>query len=432
VSVLEVAVIADDLTGAADCGIAFAAAGLETFVSIGGAPPRTAQAVAFDIDSRRRGEAEAAELARAAARRAQGANAGAIYRKLDSTLRGHVGAELAATLRAVDGAEGGAGAGRERPPALVVFAPAFPGTGRTTRGGRVLVKGVPLEETEVWRDSGVRGPAEPAAMLRGAGVRAEVVGLPAVRGGAAGLADDLGRLAAAGVRAAVCDAEREEDLRTIAEAGALVARPVIWAGSAGLARHLPAALRLAGTPGRAARRLVRAQGQADGVIVLVGSRSSVAREQARTLAAEAGVARVELPPADLLAGRGDAAPIARALDRGEDVLAVFGESTGESAVPFERGPELAAAAARLVVPLAPRLSGLVATGGDVARAILGALGAGGVALEGEIEPGVPLGVADSTPPLAVVTKAGAFGSPQTLVRCRAALRARGPRGGLEG
>ena len=35
---LDVEVIADDLTGAADCGIAFAAAGLATFVAFEDAP----------------------------------------------------------------------------------------------------------------------------------------------------------------------------------------------------------------------------------------------------------------------------------------------------------------------------------------------------------------------------------------------------------
>jgi 4-hydroxythreonine-4-phosphate dehydrogenase len=42
---------------------------------------------------------------------------------------------------------------------------------------------------------------------------------------------------------------------------------------------------------------------------------------------------------------------------------------------------------------------------------------------GEVEPGVPLGVADTPRPLPIVTKAGAFGGPATLVRCRSALRA---------
>ena len=414
---LDAAIIADDLTGAADCGIAFAAAGLATFVGFGEAPPSAGvQVLAVDTDSRRGGEGEAVRRARAATERVRAAGARVIYRKIDSTLRGHVGPELAATLRALEGE-------RERPP-VALFAPAFPGTGRTTVGGEVLVKGVLLERTEVWRDATMNVPARPSELLRHAGLQVRVIPLQKIRGDAAALVAEMERRAAAGTDVLVCDAETEEDLAAIARAGARLARPVVWTGSAGLARHLPAALGLRPAPGAAVHQPPPSHGA---VAVLVGSRSSVAREQARVLASEPELERVVLEPGALLAGergaRWPAPAVARALESGSDLLAVLGE---EPAGP-ERGPALAAAAARLIAPHAARLRGVVATGGDMARAILAALGAAGLHLEGEVEPGVPRGVADSRPPLAVVTKAGAFGDPRTLSRCRAALR--GPRAG---
>src|SRR5919206_4013026 len=107
---LDAAVIADDLTGAADCGIAFAAAGLPTFVAVGVAPaPASAQVVAVDTDTRRGGAADAAERTRAAAAQAVAQGARVLYKKIDSTLRGHVGAEIAAAARAAEDA------GRPRP-----------------------------------------------------------------------------------------------------------------------------------------------------------------------------------------------------------------------------------------------------------------------------------------------------------------------------
>ncbi|HET9597687.1 MAG TPA: four-carbon acid sugar kinase family protein, partial [Anaeromyxobacteraceae bacterium] len=224
---LDVAVIADDLTGAADCGVALSAAGLPTFVALAeAAPPRASQVVAFDTDSRAVPEREAVERTRRATERALAAGARAVYRKLDSTLRGHVGRELAAVVRAVGVVRGA------RP--LCVLAPAFPATGRTTRGGRVLVRGVPLEETEVWRDARVAGPAEPAAMLGAAGLSAEVIPLDSVRGGPGVLRGAL-LGAAALADAVVCDAEVDADLAAIATAAAGLDRPVAWAGSAGLA-----------------------------------------------------------------------------------------------------------------------------------------------------------------------------------------------------
>ncbi|MFL5262556.1 MAG: four-carbon acid sugar kinase family protein, partial [Anaeromyxobacteraceae bacterium] len=265
---LDVAVIADDLTGAADCGIAFAAAGLASFVAVGDAPPPpSARVVAVDTDTRRLPPELAAERARAAAAQAYAAGARALYKKLDSTLRGHVGAELAATLAA-----SGEGGRLARP--LVVFAPAFPGTGRTTRDGQVLVKGIPLAETEVWRGSGTAGPADPVAMLRLAGVHASSLRLQEVRAGPAALARALAQLAAGDVQALVCDAEEEADLAAIAGAAARLDRPVIWAGSAGLARHLPSALGLRPDAAPASPSLAGVDGP---LLVLVGSRSTVAR-----------------------------------------------------------------------------------------------------------------------------------------------------------
>ena len=57
-----------------------------------------------------------------------------LYKTVDSTLRGHVTAELEACFKA---------SGRK----TLVFAPAFPAAGRTTVGGIQLVDGVPVSET---------------------------------------------------------------------------------------------------------------------------------------------------------------------------------------------------------------------------------------------------------------------------------------------
>ncbi len=65
-----------------------------------------------------------------------------------------------------------------------------------------------------------------------------------------------------------------------------------------------------------------------------------------------------------------------------------------------------------------RPGALLLTGGETAIAALRALGAGGLRLTGEIEPGVALGALVGGPfdGLALVTKAGGFGDPDLLVR----------------
>jgi 4-hydroxythreonine-4-phosphate dehydrogenase len=413
--VTDVTVIADDLTGAADCGIAFALAGLPTFVAIGNAPaPDSAQIVSVDTDTRRLEREEAARKSGEVTRDAYLRGSRHLYKKIDSTLRGHVAAELATTFRAAADLSGG-----EAP--LVILAPAFPGTGRTTRDGRVLVSGVPLEESEVWRKSGMTGPADPVAMLREAGLAAEPVRLAMVRAGSNDLRVALSDLIGRGVQVAVCDAEQEDDLRRIAEAGAKLRWPVIWVGSGGLARHLPAALGLRPRAGTDSRPRLP-----DGpILALVGSRSTVARDQARLLGAEEGVATFELDVDLLLGGAGSAqwtraaADLRRALAAGQDAVLV---TQLGSEVDLTIGPALADALGRFATASADQIGGLIATGGDIARALLGSLGAGGLHLLGEVEPGVPIGLADARRPIPVVTKAGAFGTPETLQRSRAALK----------
>ena len=323
----DVIVIADDLTGAADCGIAFSVAGLPVFVSFGDvAAQPSVRVVSVDLDSRWRPEAEAVLRVRAATQEAQREGSRALYKKIDSTLRGHVGAELAAMSRAV------ADAGGKAP--LFIVAPAFPATGRTTREGRVFVGGEPLDASEVWRKSGMTGTASLVPMLEAAGLRAAVI--EPVRLGADPEVD-----------AAVCDAKDEGDLRRIAEAGARVGRPVIWVGSAGLARHLPAALALRPEKRVRERTVERASRR---ILTLVGSRSTLAREQARFLGEEPGVATLVLDESTLLAGEQSAAwsrsaeLLQIALAHGQDPLLIIGLG---AKVELEHAPALASAVARL-------------------------------------------------------------------------------------
>jgi 4-hydroxythreonine-4-phosphate dehydrogenase len=64
------------------------------------------------------------------------------------------------------------------------------------------------------------------------------------------------------------------------------------------------------------------------------------------------------------------------------------------------------------------------TGGETARAVLGVLGVRFLVPVREVEPGVPLVLAYTRngERLPVITKAGAFGVSNTLVRCRTALK----------
>jgi uncharacterized protein YgbK (DUF1537 family) len=400
-------IIADDLSGAADCAVVCVQAGLDTLVILGDlAQEPTADVLSVDGDTRGRPRAEAVAVTTQLVR--AHAPDRLLFRKLDSTLRGHVGAELAATLAVR----------RESGPAVAVMAPAFPATGRTTMGGRQWLRGTPLEETEIWRREAIPGRADIPQMLAAAGLRAGLIGLAQIR--APGLS---GHMAAAVAThdALVCDAETEADLQAIAVASMALGRGTVWAGSAGLARYLPGAAGLAGT-GRA----VRVPAVSGPILFVVGSLSAVSRGQVARLAAAPGITVLTTPPEILRAGSADpgwalqARALEAALVTGQDVVLVLG---AEGQADLAEGLLLCHALARLAAPHAERIGALVSTGGETARAVLQAFGAAGLRLVDEVEPGVPLSLTEGWRTLPVVTKAGAFGTPDTLLHCRAVLRA---------
>ncbi|MBE7196547.1 MAG: four-carbon acid sugar kinase family protein [Parafilimonas terrae] len=406
-------ILADDLTGAADCAIAFAKRGLHTTVRWRGEPEAADEAVlSYDANSRglQAPEAASRHAAVIAALHRPGTR---VFKKIDSTLRGQPMAELAATLshfRAQTGA------------AFGILAPAFPGTGRTTEDGRIIVHGQPLEETETWRRDHTYPTGDLAAVLLGTGIAAEVIALDTVRA-------DTGRLraalAAAAERAevAICDAANDDDLVRIAHATHAAGEPplspgLFWIGSGGLADALA---QVSETPSSAPPPLGRPAG---GTLVVVGSLAALSRQAARTLAADPAIRHVPVDPAFAFADETivarTAETIAGSLRAGEDVLV---ELMMGGAPDLSQGPAFADALGRLLAPATRHMGGLAATGGETSAAILAHCGVDGLRLVDEIEPGISLGLTLGSITVPIVTKAGAFGDEGSLLRAVHRLRA---------
>jgi D-threonate/D-erythronate kinase len=81
---------------------------------------------------------------------------------------------------------------------------------------------------------------------------------------------------------------------------------------------------------------------------------------------------------------------------------------------------LAEIAASIVESL--QVSGLILTGGDTARAVCDRLGAIGILILREVEPGIPLARMVGARELSIVTKAGAFGGGDALVHAAQMLK----------
>jgi 4-hydroxythreonine-4-phosphate dehydrogenase len=398
-------IVADDLTGAADCAIAFAKRGKAATVGWGERGDTGAAGTVFSYDADSRGLPETAAAARHRAVLDRLLGPGRIlFKKIDSTLRGAMAAE---TVAAVDAVRRRAGA------AFGILAPAFPATGRTTVGGHVLVDGKPLESTEVWRRDHHYPTADLVRILASAGLVGERVPLATIRGGKQALRAALTTLAARGDVIAVCDAETDADLARLAEASLPADDATFFIGSAGLAHALAAAV-----PGDRAEP-ARLAATRRGSLVIVGSLAAASRAAAQRLSAMAEVRHVPVRPEMLLddAAGADRAALGRQvrdlLEAGDDVLVEI-LMAGEPDLSI--GPRLVERLADALAPAAPSIGGLAATGGETAAAVLSRLGVNGIRLIDELEPGVSLGLTLGAASFPVVTKAGAFGGPDSLIR----------------
>lgn len=412
----RIAIIADDLTGASDSGVQLARRGLHTIVTLElhqpNGPPGC-DVLVVDTDSRVLSGPNAYAVVARAVRTVSAAGFHPVYKKIDSTLRGNIGAELDAVMDA---------AGFP----VAALAPAFPATGRTTVDGLHLLHGVPVAETEVGRDP--RGSVQESDILRLLGGQsrrtAALIELATVRAGADATLAAAQTLHERGAAVLVFDAVTDEDLHTIADALTCYPQRVLWSGSAGLATHLPAALDLP-----AVTRRSPAFAPANGPILIVaGTTSHVTRAQVAHLAQLPEIAIVAANPAALASGR-ETARLGSALVRelAADHTTVLTLIDGPEAI-ARRAPTLAAQIADALGALAASAlntglpKGVILTGGDTARAVCRHFRATGIQLLDEIEPGVPVGTLAGAASLLTVTKAGAFGTPHTLVNALSALR----------
>lgn len=407
----QVTVLADDLTGAADSGVMFANHGLTTMVvwsraetpdmSLDRATVPAADAQVVSSESRDCEQAEAVRrVQRCVTQYIHRVDTPWVYKKIDSTLRGHPGAELAALLEGIG-----------CPRALV--APAFPAQGRTTIGGVHRVHGVRLDKT-VFGEGGVSAEvARPFAEAFGSDTITSL-SLETVRRGVDAVSDEM---RATDTRVIVADAETTEDLKTLVRAAQQCGISVLC-GSAGLASALGSVV----TWHSEVLSPIHSPVQGDLILVVAASRHPRTRDQILTLLARGvpivtpPVEGLTDPDASMDAVIQELMTVAARAPSGLSPIALT--SVG---LPLIDGPgSLITRKLGVVVrefAERGRLAGMIVTGGDTAIAIAEALGVEALWLRGEVRSGVPwgtwLGGAGAGVP--VVTKAGGFGETDVLV-----------------
>lgn len=420
---LELAVIADDLTGAADTGIQFRPAFAPVYL-VGprllsaGAYALPPQALSIFTASRGLPPAEAHRVVFALCRALDGLAPRRIYKKIDSALRGNIGAELEAVMDALN-------------IGMSFIAPAFVEQGRTTEGGVHCIHGTPVAKTEVRRD-----PVSPVCESRLAdwiGLQAHFpvahVDLAVLNQGPDAAAGAIERSFARGARHFTFDAAAVEHLEHIVHLALHHYPQALLCGSAGLAQSLARAL----GGGRAALPSGRppiADSLRGHWLYACGSASEQLRRQVSMLAEHADVLVQALEPVGLAAGplpECRTLAIQRAVERlaaGDLVVSLAPPSPDRPSIDPQRLVAEFADAVGAVIEAA-RPAGLFLSGGDTALAILERLGIRAVRLEGEVGSGLVFGrlMGGEFNEMPVVTKAGAFGPPDALLNLRAALSA---------
>ncbi|MCL6454934.1 MAG: hypothetical protein K6T78_15105 [Alicyclobacillus sp.] len=423
-------VVADDLTGAADAANYFRTNSHRVRVSFQCDTPwqltlGPSVVQVFDAESRGLSVHGAAERMSQAAAQLVAGTRGAfrVYKKIDSTLRGHIGSEIEALLRAL---------GRR----VALLAPSFPANGRIVRDGRLFVGGLPVSQTAFGRD-----PRNPVFQDEVGAIVRQTTGLPVIslgesviRRGAAAVAEFLQSIAEP-LSVVVADAETDEDLGVLA--GAVTdANTVLPCGSAGLAKQL-AARWVGAASGLDGRLSGVERPSCHRVLVAVGSANPVSHEQLRHVATARRAQVVELQPGQLAtAGAHDQelAQAVAALTAAREV--VTGVTLAEARaqrqpdVPGSFEQDLAEAAyqwfqAAAEQPGSPQV-GFVATGGDTALALCQAISAGAIWPQGEVVPGMPWSLMETpSGDIPLVSKAGGFGGTDALLQAVAFLLGEG-------
>lgn len=406
-----VVVIADDFTGANDAGSGLARAGARVnvlFDSRAAQDLSSADVWVIGTDSRALNGSEAAERVRDALTHwPQALEDGWLFKKIDSTLRGNLGAEIEAALLS-------SGAG------LALVVPAVPRLGRITRNGQCYIHGLLLTETEFASDpkTPVSSASIAARLAEQSRLPATSLPLSAVRG--SDLLAELQQAAADGQRFIIGDAESDDDLLRIMQVAAQLPQRPLLVGAAGLSDALSTLL---------------AERQPRPALAVVGSMSEIGQQQIARLQQQQPIALVDIDISGLFATppwpqrEAWRQAVVQALQSGQHcvIRTCQDRSQRESIAALceqyrlsraQLGEQICALLAELTRDVLQEVKpgGLYLSGGDVAIAVARGLGAGGFQIEGQIAGCVPWGrLLNVTDSLLVMTRAGGFGDENTLV-----------------
>lgn len=421
---MELLILADDFTGALDTAVQFAEKGIPVIVASSPIKnvPTDVEVLSVNCETRHLDPEEAGRRVEETVNAATSSPRppSCYYKKTDSLLRGNVGSELSALMKAANSKE-------------IMFVPAFPRTGRTTREGTQLLNGLPVHKTPFAKDryNPIREGFIPDLLRRtDPDLDTVVLDTKAIRD--TGLPSGSRTSGSRSGTAYVFDAESDEDLVAIGKLLKAAGRYRLTAGCAGFAAVLPQVVPLK----RKRRELSPCRGP---LLVISGSITELSRRQVR-LASSREFALIALSDGDKLTpdigkterGREISDRVGNYLLEGRDCIITTTETEEESKIAREREIKVAvipeviagnlAALGRMSLESVP-LDTVVVFGGDTATAFLTELAVDYLRPLEEILPGIPLSFLQDGP-RKLISKSGGFGAGDVLLRIKERVRSR--------
>ena len=396
-------IVADDFTGANDTGVQLCRKGVPVDVILDINQIQDDEtSLSIDCESRVVSEDEAYHRVYTALSCVeQRGGCRFLYKKVDSTLRGHLQEEIQAAVDVYK-------------PELIIFAPAYPAQGRTVERGRLCVHGVPLLDTEIARDP--RNPLEDDDIQK---ILSACLGQPVHHYDCGPVVD--GEVDLTG-RAYSFDTREQSQLENIARAAMKTGKKILWIGSAELAqgilqvscRSLPVLAVIGSISSKTMAQIAYCRDK--GVSIVSLDMKELYEKPCTGDVRQSVVSRLQeghnviLTGADCRQAYEDFAAYGREKGLSTDTLAEFTKQTLSQLVP--------------AILKDAAVSGLFLTGGDTAIAVTRRLAAHGSRIERELVPGFVQGrlLGGVRNGLPIVTKAGAFGTEKDIYNCIESLR----------
>ncbi len=404
---IERLVIADDLTGANDTGVHFLSDTESVEVVINpkafsaDIQDRTIDTLVINTQTRNSSPLESAEKVKTYLEQFLRYEPSEIYKKIDSTLRGNVGAEIDAVMQTSGYS-------------IACVAPAVPRNGRTTLNGICYVHGIPLDETEFAKDpfSPVESSDAIQIITRQTPRKTGVFSLDTIRLEQEAALSKLKQMVRDGFEIIIVDSETREDLLKVKEIFSLLDKKVLYVGAAGFFHAIGSEL---------SRIPVVPKSQNPKILFLTGSMMETSKKQCDWLL-ENGYVQKTLAVVSKRAVEDEKAEVVRVARaaaeefRQNDIVLIHTDRDGNQIAETAGtiGDVLSNIVQRVVQNSRPDV--LVVTGGETAMSVLSRLKVNSLHLIDEALPAVPVSLMQSpgNGDIVFISKAGSYGDTDVL------------------